>query len=166
MTATYDSIATQTVVGSSTGTVTFSSISSTYTDLIIVSNLGVATAARLYIRFNGDTGNNYSDVYLTGTGGAFSGLDTTQNAMTIGGAWNGISTTLNATNIAQIMRYSNTTTFKTSLFRTANAKGGSGSVDANAGLWRNTAAITSVSIIGGSNFLDGSTFSLYGIKAE
>jgi hypothetical protein len=165
MPVTYEPIATQTVSGSSTGTITFSSIPSTYTDLIVVSNFGNAVAARLYLRFNGITTNTYSDTYITGTGGAFSGRDSTQNAMTIGGAWNGFSTTLSATNILQVMNYANTTTFKSILSRSANDKGGSGSVDALVGLWQSTTAITSLSLIGGSNFLANSTFTLYGIKA-
>jgi hypothetical protein len=168
MPTTYEPIATQTVSGSSTGTVTFSSIPATYTDLVVVSNFGNAVAARLYLRFNGITTNTYSDAYLTGVGGGgyFTGRDSTQNAMTIGGAWNGFSTTLTATNILQVMNYGNTTAFKSIISRSANDKGnGTGSVDALVGLWQSTSAITSLSLIGGSNFLANSTFTLYGIKA-
>lgn len=163
MPKTYTPIARQSVNNTSTGTITFSSIPSTYTDLVIVSNLGMVTAARLYLRFNGITTNTYSDRYMTGTGAAYAGTDTNQNAMTVGGAWNGFSTSLDASNVINIMDYKNTTTFKTLIARTANNKTGSGSVDALSGLWSNTSAITSVSLIGGSNFLFGSTFTLYGI---
>jgi hypothetical protein len=163
MPKTYTPIASQSVTNTSTGTITFSSIPQTYTDLVVVSNLGMVTASRLYLRFNGITTNTYSDRYITGTGGAFAGSDINGNAMTVGGAWNGFSTSLDASNVINIMDYKNTTTFKSLIARTANNKTGSGSVDALSGLWSNTSAITSVSLIGGSNFLAGSTFTLYGI---
>lgn len=163
---TYEALATQTVSGGSTGTITFSSIGSTYTDLVVVCNLGLATAARLYVRFNGDTANNYSDTWLTGEGAnAYSGRDSTTSLITAGGAWNGISTTLTASSIISVMSYANTSTNKTLLARTANQKSSGGSVDATVGLWRSTAAITSISLIGGAVFLSGSTFTLYGIAA-
>jgi len=67
--ATYEPIATTTVSNSSTSTVTFSSISGTYTDLIIIGNLGSETTnAFPYLQFNGDTGSNYSYTQLYGNG--------------------------------------------------------------------------------------------------
>jgi hypothetical protein len=73
--------------------------------------------------------------------------------------------------IYQIMNYSNTTTYKTSLTRqnTVDAADYNGTLTA-VGLWRSTSAITSVAIQltrGGSayNFTSGSIFTLYGIKA-
>ena len=61
MTATYEKIAT-TTLGSAQATVTFSSISGAYTDLVAICNFGGASAAEDFtIRFNGDTNNaNYS----------------------------------------------------------------------------------------------------------
>ena len=165
-TGTYTLINSNTVSGGSTGTVTFSSIPATYTDLVVVCNFGLAGAARLYLRFNGSSATDYSDTWLTGEGAtAYSGRDTTQNAITAGGAWNGSSTSLTASAIISIMDYANTTTFKSVLSRMANEKGGSGSVDATVGLWRSTSAITSVNVVGGNLFLSGSTFKLYGIEA-
>ena len=61
------------------------------------------------------------------------------------------------------MNYSNATTYKTVITRASNANNG---VDAVVGLWRNTAAITSINVFLGTGNLDtGSTFTLYGIKA-
>jgi hypothetical protein len=69
----------------------------------------------------------------------------------------------NNTTIWQIFNYSNTTTNKSVLGRASNP---SANTTACVGLWRNTAAITSVSVYGvGANFTVGSTFTLYGIKA-
>ena len=59
--STYTPIATTTGTGSS-GTITFTSIPSTYTDLRIILN-GTETNATLYefdMRYNNDSGNNYS----------------------------------------------------------------------------------------------------------
>ena len=61
---TYEPIATNTL-GSAASSVTFSSIPSTYTDLIVVMNYANSTGlADVFFRFNGDTGSNYSDTIL------------------------------------------------------------------------------------------------------
>ena len=165
MARTYEPIATQTVT-SAVGTVTFSSIPQTYTDLVLVSSRQQASAARLYLRFNGDTSSLYSDVWISGEGAsAFSGKDSGQSTISIGGIWNGSTTTTWATNITHIMNYTNTTTFKSTLTKDANDKGSSGTIEAMIGMYRSTSAITAVNVVGGSNFAVGSTFTLYGIKA-
>jgi hypothetical protein len=67
--------------------------------------------------------------------------------------------------VIQINNYSNSTTFKTPLIRT-NTGPSWGTVFAIVGLWRNTAAITSITFTPDTgNFDTGSTFTLYGIKA-
>jgi hypothetical protein len=62
------------------------------------------------------------------------------------------------------MNYSNTTTNKTILSRINNAEN---STVARVTLWRNTAAISTIFLTegNGANFIAGSTFTLYGIKA-
>jgi hypothetical protein len=165
MPSTYEPIATQTL-GSATATVTFSSIPSTYTDLVLVtsSKKDTATAANEAIRFNSDTGSNYSYTLLEGTGSAAaSGRATNSTSIALDDAAL-VDTSNFRPAIVSIQNYSNSTTNKTILSRANNASRG---VDAIVGLWRNTAAITSVSVIlqGGSNFAAGSTFTLYGIKA-
>jgi len=165
MPVTYEPIATQTV-SSATGTVTFSSVPQTYTDLILVSSRQQASAARLFLRFNSDTTTLYSDTWLSGEGAnTNSGRDTGQSQISIGGIWNGTTTTTWATNVTHIMNYTNTTTFTSTLTRDSNDKGSTGTVEAMVGLYRSTSAITTVNVVGGSNFAVGSTFTLYGIKA-
>jgi hypothetical protein len=68
--------------------------------------------------------------------------------------------------IMDIENYSNSTTYKTTLSRINNAGGTTGvGAEANVGLWRSTAAITSITIGGQTgNLSTGSTFTLYGIK--
>ena len=58
--STYTPIAT-TTLGSAASSVTFSSISGSYTDLILITNPSSATTDQsIYVQFNADTGTNYS----------------------------------------------------------------------------------------------------------
>jgi len=144
-------------VGTATAAVTFSSISSAYTDLVVVFNGTGTTANNVYLQFNGDTANNYSMTYLYGSGTAASSGRTsnTANIYAMG------LPTSNSTLTMTVMNYSNTTTYKTCLQRGAES-----AVTATVGLWRSTAAINSVTLKTDTSFAVGSTFSLYGIKAD
>jgi hypothetical protein len=164
MTATYEKIATNTL-GSATGTVTFSSISGAYTDLVLVANFNTSVSNQsTNITVNGDTGSNYSWTYLQGNGtAASSSRGSADNRIFNGSSATAISG--NTTNtIIQFQNYSNTTTYKTTLSR-SNAS--DYFTQATVGLWRNTAAITSITLtIPSANYIVGSTFTIYGIKAE
>jgi hypothetical protein len=158
--ATYEPIAT-TTLGSANATVTFSSISGSYTDLRLVMSGTMSAGADVVLQFNSDTGSNYSRTYLIGSGSATgSGRSTSQTSMPV--FFIGTTSTYSA--FADINNYSNSTTYKTVLCRS----GDTGSyVEANVGLWRSTAAITAIKIeaAGGPTFSTGSTFTLYGIAA-
>jgi hypothetical protein len=164
MASTYEPIATTTASGS-TSSITFSSISSAYTDLVLVSNASVTSGSdTVIIRFNGDSGSNYSRTFLSGNGSsAYSGRDTNATWMNLSNQTD-LNTTAGAWNaIISIQNYSNSTTYKTAIGRLNNAGNG---VNTAVGLWRNTAAITSVTVLTtGTNFASTSTFTLYGIKA-
>ncbi len=158
---TYVAIATQTL-GSAVSSVTFSSISGAYTDLVLVCNATSSSGSPngLFLQVNGDTGTNYSSTRLYGTGSAAASVreSTTDRIMT---GWT--SSTGSTTMITHLMNYSNTTTNKTTLSRTSDAVS---RVNVTVGLWRSTSAITSITLISEStNFTIGSTFSLYGISA-
>ena len=114
-----------------------------------------------YATYNSDTGTNYSGTYVGGTGtSTSSGRATSQTRLDI--AYQ--PSTAMGNIIFHVLNYSNTTTYKTSLSRSNNYTGGM--VFAYVGLWRSTAAITSISITAGTtNIATNSTFSLYGIKA-
>lgn len=163
MPATYTPIATYTSVGSA-ATYTFSSIPSTYTDLIIIISLPTAAsgAGALSCQINGDTASNYSQTYLSGDGtSAISGRRTSQTYMRLTNYTD--TATYGGNNlILQFMNYSNTTTYKTMLERANTAQA---ATEATVNLWRSTAAINSVSIYQSVNFPSGSTFTLYGIKS-
>ena len=161
--STYTPIATQTL-GSATASVTFSSISGAYTDLVIVYSATTSSGANdVCIRFNGDTTANYSGTFLYGTGSTASSTRiTTTNAIFVD-YYGAPGTSSPATNILNIQNYSNATTYKTWINRSSQASSG---VDAIVGLWRSTSAITSVTLFITSNTISvGSTFSLYGIAA-
>jgi hypothetical protein len=167
---TYEAIATQTL-GSAASSVTFSSISGAYTDLILQVNNQMSGASGFKIRFNSDSGSNYSQTQIHGYGSSASSARITSASSIYNNLVFGDSTTANVftPNIIQIQNYSNTTTNKTTLWRygTTTAAGGNGDVAAIAGLWRSTAAINAIEISAWNavNFVAGSTFSLYGIKA-
>lgn len=163
MASTYTPIAT-TTLGSAAASYTFSSIPSTYTDLILIFN-GSASSGTPYttLRFNGDTASNYSDTTLSGNGStAGSGKDVSTSYIYVSG-YDTLSTGMSQL-IVNFQNYSNTTTYKTALARSANAANGTSAV---VGLWRSTAAINSITVLlnSASNYATGSTFTLYGILA-
>jgi hypothetical protein len=162
--ATYEPIAT-TTLSSSAATITFSSISGSYTDLVFVSTAKlVSGTAGMQLQFNGDTGSNYSNTFLWATGSS-SGSVGNSNATSINFHYGAFLDSTNfAVQIGQIMNYSNTTTYKTVINRDGSAPTGT---DAIVGMWRNTSAITQIVVkVGNANvFATGSTFTLYGIAA-
>jgi hypothetical protein len=160
--STYTPLST-TTLGSATGTVTFSSISGIYTDLVLIiggknasSDQGILTQVG-----NGsiDTGSNYSTTYLYASGGsAVSGRQSNATSI-IAGRMDDVA----STSIINYMNYSNTTTYKTVLGR-----GYDGAlVVHHVGLWRNTAAINTINVFNASsvNFAAGTVLTLYGISA-
>jgi hypothetical protein len=164
---TYVPIATTTLASTASG-VTFSTLGS-YTDLVIVVT-GYNTTSPSdapIIRFNGDTATNYSDTELYGNGTtAGSGRMSNNTYITTqrSGGFSNVSTQPGMV-IINVMNYGNSTTYKTVLVRSGIASATYPSTEAIVGMWRNTAAITSVSVTFASTlFAIGSTFSLYGIK--
>jgi hypothetical protein len=159
MAVTYTPIST-TTLGSAQASVSFSSFSG-YTDLVLVCNAITANDDQfLSIRFNGDTGTNYSNTYMTGDGStASSGRNSNSSVAYIAGS---SSNTTSVVSISQIENYSNSTTYKTLLSRTSDP---TLLAQATVSLWRNSAAITSLVIASNGNISAGSTFTLYGILA-
>lgn len=166
--ATYEPIATTTISGSAVTSVTFSSLGS-YTDIVaIIGNLTTSTAsASLFLRFNSDTGTNYSHTRIEGEGSAASSNRATSQArMQIAFPYQGTSTSIPSFCRAHIFNYGGSTN-KTVLAEGSSDQNGVGDVGRYVGLWRSTAAITSITFdLGGGNGIKaGSMFTLYGIKA-
>ena len=155
MASTYEKIATNTL-SSASSTITFSSISGAYTDLVLVINGALTGSAVKLIKFNGDTAANYSITTLVGTSAGASSGEYAESYIDVAN-----SSTASFMNTVKIMNYSNTTTYKTFL---ARQDASTTTVEQIVGLWRSTAAITSFTITTSSNSVaSGSTFTLYGI---
>lgn len=162
MPTTYEPIA-ATTLGSAASSVTFSGITGTYTDLVIVCLVQKETSGGDYIglRFNGDTGSSYSRVRISGNGSTASSYqDANQNIAYCDINVNQFASPGNL--IINLNNYSNSTTNKTALTRSNNVDSGTSAVF---NLWRSNSAINSVTILSGANMKIGSTFTIYGIKA-
>ena len=160
---TYEPIAT-TTLGSAANSITFSSIASTYTDLrLVITYDATINTSEIYMRFNSDSGSNYSRTRLQSDGTTVStGVSTNQTYGILGGTdapmvYYGID----------IFSYAGSTN-KTYLAEFAQDKNGSGQVRRDVGLWRSTSAITSILLdgsLGGGQLPAGTIATLYGIKA-
>lgn len=166
MPSTYTPIATYTLP-SNAASYTFTSIPSTYTDLVLIANGGTVSDSNLNLRVgNGsiDSGSNYSQTLIGANGSsALSSrvINQTQWQPSNDDAYwtNSIKGVLTI----HFMNYSNTSINKTILSRSSTAPLG---LNAYAGLWRSTSAINQIYFAGASqNLLAGTTLTLYGIKA-
>jgi hypothetical protein len=158
-----------TSLASASSSVTFSSIPGTYRDLYLVTDIssGNASDGSQVLRFNSDSGSNYSTVSAEAQGSAVSSSTLTTN---------GILDTFNVTTVTNnpavivwhILDYSATDKHKSVLAResvaTSRTAVGVGMI---AGRWANTSAISSITLVAqnSTTYAAGSTFALYGIAA-
>ena len=164
--STYTPIASAIVSGTSTNSVSFTSIPSTYTDLVFIvdSSKTDGSIVNIYIRYNNDSGYNYSCTFAYGDGSsALSGRQTTSNQ--IANMVGDQGTTLSNT-IINTMNYADTNTYKTTLSRYSSTQSGD-VVMGGIALWQSTSAInrTDILLLGSNYFSNGSTMTLYGIAA-
>jgi hypothetical protein len=159
-TSTYEPLDTR-ILTSTTTSVTFDNIPQNYTDLVLVFTGRVETLDNNNIRFNGDTGSNYSTTRLTGS--------STAATSSIGNNLTGIQCgevgTGQSNDIIHILNYSNTTSNKSIIHRSNNT---TQFLKGSVGLWRPaslaTGNITSITIVNAGVFVVGSSFALYGIQ--
>jgi hypothetical protein len=155
-------IATQTLA-SSAASITFSSIPQTYTDLVVVMAFGQTAGDDVFLRFNGDTGFNYSSTRIAGDGTTTSSSRTSSVTGIQPRTPNNPNTSIVSMWTENINNYSNTTTYKTTIGRYSYP---SGFTTAHTGLWRSTAAITSLTLVCNAQaWAAGTIATLYGIKA-
>jgi len=159
-TRTYIPLAT-TTLASSASSVTFSSIDQSYGDLVLVFDGQTTGVVIPRIRFNGAT-TNYTVVSMQGSGSSTNSNTFTSSGILLGGQMTSDGT--GAIRIAYIMDYSATDKHKTVLVRANQIGGSNPGVEADAGRYASTSAITSLAVVDvTSSFEAGSTFSLYGI---
>jgi len=165
MPTTYEKIQAITL-GSASGSIDFTSIPSTYTDLkVVITGKSSANGVNLITTFNGDSGStNYSNVRIGGNGTTGSS-DTLTNMGWFNILQSGFHTTNTHLFMIDIMSYTNSR-FKSCFFYGAEDNNGSGTVLTQVGLWRNTSAISSINFSTNTGTMSvGSIFTLYGIKA-
>jgi hypothetical protein len=160
-------IASNTVGSGGASSVIFSPIPSTYTDLVVkMSGRNTSTSgsawANTSVTFNGSS-TGYTLKYIYGTGSAVgSGSDTILN--TVVNDTSATANTFSSTDI-YIPNYTSANYKSLSIDTVTENNATAALTDIFAGLWSNTAAITSIAIASSSgNFAQYSTFYLYGIK--
>jgi hypothetical protein len=167
MTSTYEKIAAVTVGTAGTSFLVMDSIPSTYTDLVLIINGSSASDVQPQMRLNNNSSSVYSSTVVAGNGTVAASGRTQQaggsTAMALDYYFSLTSTSGAGTIIVNLMNYANTTTKKTILSRANNAGKGTSAL---VGLYDSTSAITRIDIISSVNISVGSTFTLYGIKAE
>ena len=164
MPTTYEPIATV-VVGSATASITFSSISSAYTDLrVVFFNTSTSGNQNASLTLNSDTGTNYAWTRIKGDGSSSSSTRTT-TADRIDMTADGTSSTIPQLFIMNIFSYAGSTN-KSILIESAEDKNGSGTVSRQVALWRSTSAVTSLTLTcNTSTWKAGTRATVFGIKA-
>jgi hypothetical protein len=170
MATTYTLISSVTVGSGGAASMTFSSIPSTYTDLLVKMSVrnGTNTETVGSVFFNSDTtDSNYRYRRLLGDGSSVSSLSGSNPY------WFYMSTTGDTANTfanceIYIPNYAGSTQKSISSDIVTENNGTSALAVLTAGLWTNTAAITTIQVrpyaAGGGNFAQYSTAYLYGIS--
>lgn len=164
MTATEDLIASSTL-GSAATTITFSGVPSTYNSLRIILRGACASQAFPVIRFNGDTGTNYTYMSYEGVGTSIYTFRGTGNdyAYLTGGNLDWDNSKISTIKI-DILGYKNTSVRTNIVALNGADRNGAGGVSVTTNVWANTSTVTSIELgARGVNFLAGTTASLYGL---
>lgn len=169
---TYNLIASNTVGSGGASTITFSSIPSTYTDLVVrVSGRSTRTGFTYdypRIKFNSSS-SGYTDKRLYGTGSGTAASDTNTETTSITASQvpgpNSTSNTFGNMDI-YIPNYASANYKSVSIDCVTEEAGTTAYAILDAALWSNTAAINQIDITlySTSNYAQYSTFTLYGIN--
>ena len=161
----YDALATVTVPSGGTASISFTGIPTGYKHLQIRT---IALSSGTYsqddiVRFNSDSGANYSWHELVGNGGTanvYSGVSATYMPASILP-----DSTYPVAYVMDILDYQNTNKYKTTRSLWGVDRNGSGYVGLNSGSWRNTDVITTITISPNTGVWNqNSSFALYGVK--
>jgi hypothetical protein len=171
----FDALATVTL-SATTASVTFAGIPTGYKHLQIRAitrsdmNSGGAWSP-ISLRFNSDTGSNYSIHSLGGTGASPFAEGYASQTSTTGGFAAPTTNVANsfAISVIDILDYASTAKNKTVRLLTNVENNGSGIVVEQSGSWYSTTAINTITFgmyggTSGSNYLTNTQFALYGVK--
>ena len=151
-----------TTLGSATNSITFSSISSAYTDLrLLVVGTVNTTGVEVRVQLNNDTASNYSNTQLTGNGSAASSNRFPAAYFQFIGSASSATPNMGT---MDLFSYAGSTN-KTVLTTWSGDLNGSGTVERTVSLWRSTAAISTIKVLasGANTLSSGTTATLYGI---
>jgi hypothetical protein len=160
MANTYVKIGSTVEVGSGgQASIDFSSIPSTYTDLIVKISVAKTTGDNVVLSLNGSTAN-FSYRLLEGDGSSAASYNNTTGRLGFASP----NTTTFSSGEIYIPNYRSSTNKSYSVDFVSENNATSAYADLTAGLWSNTAAITQITISAQSgNFVQYSSFTLYGI---
>ena len=157
------------VLGSSLSEVNFTGPWADYTDIEVYLNVfftGSGGADGVKVQFNGDTGANYNFQIFETTGGSSIYASSATNDTSIWMTYRPSgSTDVPVSARVRFFEVNSTSTMKSLASRYGSIEGYGGTYN---GAWKNTNALSSFKFIkgvGASNFLTGSTFLVYGVKA-
>lgn len=151
-------------LASSASSVTFSNIPATYRDLVMVADVIAGATQGVNVRFNGDTGTNYSVVMMRAEPAGTGSSSNTFNE--IYATWSSVNNGAKGQVNLSLMDYSATDKHKTMLIRNSFTGTTGMFSEAHAIRWASNSAVNSVRFYPTTgNFAIGSTFSLYGVIA-
>jgi hypothetical protein len=170
MANTYTLIASNTL-GSDTASITFSSIPSTYTDLVLKASIRTTRSSSidfLAVQFNSDTATNYSRITLGGSGSGYSSEISSSATYLNSGHVDAASATASTFSNTElyIPSYNSTSNKPLSTFNAQENNNLGAYISSIAGLYRGSSGISSIYLysVNATNFVSGSSFFLYGIK--
>lgn len=168
--AAFEAIA-STTLGSNATTVTFSSIPATYEHLqvrVFARLTWNTTQTNMNLVINSDSASNYVTHNLYGNGGSVTASGVINYTFWPIEKFPGLAATSNVFGCAviDILDYATSNKFKTIRGISGVDRNGGGEVHLSSGLWRSTAAVTSLQFgVSSDQLAAGSVFSLYGLRS-
>lgn len=163
-----------TTLGATTSSISFDGIPSGYRHLqlryIARDSTGTIDANSVLLRFNGDSGSNYTRHYFYGDGNSMASgyvLQSYNDAGLLAGG--GLAANCFGIGIVDILDYSNvnknTTVRSYSGMESNYGAGNKNYVMSNSGAWLNTSAVSSITVTtNGTSFVANSQVALYGVR--
>jgi len=170
MASTYVKLASVTVGAGGASSIDFTSIPSTYTDLVVKVSYRTTDATNtgtLISTFNNDTAGNYNNRFLFGTGSGTGSGNYTSNGSNYHGYGNISTTTSNTFANAEIYipNYAGSTNKSSSSDNVSENNATAANATLGANIWNNSSAINQVTLgVYAQNFAQYSTATLYGVK--